>query len=481
MARRKKELVIIGNGMATCRLLDELVARNALERYEVTVFGDEPLGAYNRILLGKILEGKEPDAIVTKPPAWYEAQGVRLISGVYVERLDPAARLVYVRGGESYHYDVAVLATGSQPIVPPLEGMSAPGGDLRPGVFVYRTVDDSLRIRGFARAGDNAVVLGGGLLGLEAAKVLSDRGLHVTIVHLAHQLMNTQLDFVGGTMLRRQIEQAGLFVRTGRTIDAILGESAVEGVALDDGERLAADVVVVACGVRPRVDVARASKIPINKGVMVNDTLATQVPGVYAIGECIEHNGVVYGLVAPAWEQAEVLADVLTGANPQARYRGSKLYARLKVAGVEVASLGLIDPVLDSDDVVQVVEERKAAYRKLIVRDRKLIGAQFVGDTSAAPALIQLFDRGDPLPVDPLEALCSFAAGGVSCSTGARILCNCNKVSEESVIQAIASGATSVEALGEQTRAGTGCGSCKSELTQLVQLHAKRAPLAATG
>jgi nitrite reductase (NADH) large subunit len=324
-------------------------------------------------------------------------------------------------------------------------------------------------------------VLGGGLLGLEAAKVLSDRGLHVTIVHLAHQLMNTQLDFVGGTMLRRQIEQAGLFVRTGRTIDSILGDSAVEGVVLDDGERLAADVVVVACGVRPRVDVARASKIPINKGVMVNDTLATQVPGVYAIGECVEHNGMVYGLVAPAWEQAEVLADLITGANPQARYRGSKLYARLKVAGVEVASLGLIDPVLDTDDVIQVVEERKAGYRKLIVRDRKLIGAQFVGDTTAAPALIQLFDRGDPMPVDPLEALCAFAAGGLGGSSAARIVCNCHKVSEESIVQAIAGGAASLDAVCSETRAGTGCGSCKSELAQLVQLHAKKTPLAAAG
>jgi nitrite reductase (NADH) large subunit len=478
MPIRKKNIVIVGNGMATCRLLDELVARKALERFDITVFGDEASGAYNRIMLGKVLEGGDPDVILTKPTDWYAERGIRLISGTRVERLDPAARQVYTTNGESYHYDISVLATGSQPMVPPIEGMNGEGGELRPGVFVYRTVSDSMKIRAFSRAGDNAVVLGGGLLGLEAAKVLSDRGLHVTVVHLGHSLMNTQLDFVGGEMLRRQIEQAGLFVRTQRTIESIVGDAAVEGVVLDDGERLAADVVVIACGVRPRVDVARTSKIPINKGILVNDFLATQVPGVYAVGECIEHAGVTYGLVAPAWEQAEVLADVLSGKNPQARYRGSKLYARLKVAGVEVASLGSIEPVLDTDEVVQVVEERKNAYRKLIVRDRKLIGAQFVGNTHAAAALIQLYDRGDLMPSDPLEGLCSFAAAGLGQAVGARMVCNCHKVTEETLVQTIAQGAGSVDELCAQTRAGTGCGSCRSELSQLVQLHAKKAALA---
>lgn len=477
---RKKDLVIIGNGMATDRLLDELMKRKALDRYELTVFGDENSGAYNRIMLGKVLEGGEPDVIVTKPKSWYAERNISLMCGVRVERLDTAMRRIYAVNGESYHYDVTVLATGSTPVVPAIDGMNGEDGELRAGVFVYRTMDDCMRIRSFSRAGDNAVVLGGGLLGLEAAKVLSDRGLHVTIVHLAHGLMNTQLDFVGGEMLRRQIENAGLFVRTGRTIDSIVGEQQVEGVVLDDGERLAADVVVVACGVRPRVDAARVSKIPINKGILVNDTLATQVPGVYGIGECIEHSGVCYGLVAPAWEQAEVLADLLTGANPQARYRGSKLYARLKVAGVEVASLGSIEPVLDTDEVIQVVEERKHAYRKLIVRERKLIGCQMVGNTLAAAAMIQLFDRGDLMPVDPLEGLCAFAAGGVGAAPGQRQVCNCNKVSEEEIVQAVSAGAVSVEAVGEQTRAGTGCGSCQSEIKSLVQLHAKKAALAAS-
>jgi nitrite reductase (NADH) large subunit len=286
--------------------------------------------------------------------------------------------------------------------------------------------------------------------------------------------MNTQVDFVGGEMLKRQIERCGLFVRTGRTIERILGDQVVEGVVLDDGQQLAADIAIFACGVRPRVDVARKSKIPVNKGIIVNDTLATQIPGVYAIGECVEHNGVTYGLVAPAWEQATVLADLLTGARPHARYTGSKLYSRLKVAGVDVASMGEIEPKLETDRVIQVIEERQYSYRKLVIRERMLIGAVLVGDAGQAPALIQAFDRGDPLPDDPLEALCSFSAGGSS-SSADRQVCNCNKVSEDAIIQAVAAGADSAELVGEQTRAGTGCGSCKSEVARLVTLHAKKA------
>jgi nitrite reductase (NADH) large subunit len=476
MARRK-EMVIVGNGMATCRLLDELVARGGHERYAITVIGDEPGGAYNRVMLSKVLEGAEADAVVTKPRSWYADHDVRLVAPSVAERIDMAERRVVLQSGEPLRYDIAILATGSQPVVPHFHGMHDESGELKRGVFVYRTVDDCLKMREYARPGDNAVVLGGGLLGLEAAKVLSDRGLHVTVVHLGHGLMNTQLDFVGGEMLRRQIERCGMFVRVGRTIESISGDDCVDRVTLDDGEQLAADMVVVACGIRPRVDVAKRSRIPVNKGILVNDTLATQVPGVYAIGECTEHAGVTYGLVAPAWEQATVLAAVLTGS--QSRYRGSSLYARLKVAGVEVASFGVLEPSLETDRAIQVIEERDFAYRKLILRGRQLIGAMFVGNVSQAASLVQTFDRGDALPEDPLELLCNFTGGGAS-SGADRTICNCFKVSESAIVACVKAGAGSCEAVSELTRAATGCGSCRSEVSRLVQLHAKPR-LAATG
>ena len=475
----KRKLAIVGNGMGTCRLLDELALRGAMEHFEITVFGEERGGAYNRILLGRVLSGEDPSAIVTKPADWYDAHGIRLVDKTRVTRIDTTKKTVESADGRSRRFDLAVLATGSQPLVPPLDGMNGPDGELRAGVFVYRTIADTLRIRTHARPGDAAVVIGGGLLGLEAAKALSDRGLHVTVIQVAERLMNAQLDLVAGVMLKRQIERHGIFVRTGRTVESVYGEEEVCGVVLDDGTHLPANLVVLACGVRPRVDVARASGLPVNKGIVVNDTLATEVPGIYAFGECAEHQGKTYGIVGPVWEQAAVLADVLSGKNPASRYRGTKLYTRLKVAGVDVAAMGSIEPELESDDVIQVVEERKSAYRKLIVRGDRLIGAMLVGHTAAAASLIQLFDRDDPLPDDPLEALCPRVSGSVSVE---RVVCNCHRVTDVALRAAIASGADSIEALGERTRAGTGCGSCKSELGRLVQQGEKqRLPLLEAG
>ena len=481
MNTRKKKLSVIGNGMGTCRLLDELVRRDATNKYEITIFGEERGGAYNRIMLGRVLSGEAPDSIVTKTPEWYDAHGIRLIHGTRVERLDTLRKVVETADGQKRRYDVAILATGSQPLVPPLSGMRGEDGELRHGVFVYRTIADCIRMREYARSGDGAVVVGGGLLGLEAAKVLSDMGLHVTVVQSSKILMNAQLDEIGGDMLGRQIERHGIFTRTGRTVESIYGDERVTGVVLDDGVTLSTDLVVLACGVRPRIDTARASALPVNKGILVNDTLATEVPGVYAFGECAEHRGRTYGIVTPVWEQAAVLADVLTGTQPQERYRGSKLYTRLKVAGVDVASMGTLEPELERDQVLQIVEERRDSYRKLIIRDGQLVGAMLVGNTAATATLVQMFDRGDPIPDDPLELLCQLRA---SVPTAERVVCNCNKVTEQSLCEAIAAGADSTQALGAATRAGTGCGSCKGELTQLIQKHRKKPsllPLLAVG
>ena len=282
-------------------------------------------------------------------------------------------------------------------------------------------------------------------------------------------------------MLARQIERHGIFTRTGRTLESIYGDERVTGVVLDDGLTLSTDMVVLACGVRPRIDIGKASGLPVNKGIVVNDALATEVPGVYAFGECAEHRGRTYGIVTPVWEQAAVLADVLTGTQPQDRYRGSKLYTRLKVAGVDVASMGVQEPELERDEVLQIVEDRRDSYRKLIIRDGQLVGAMLVGNTAATATLVQLFDRGDTLPEDPLELLCQVRS---SVPSTERVVCNCNKVTEGALIEAIAAGSDSIEAIGECTRAGTGCGSCKSELTQLLRANSKKVvslPLLAAG
>jgi nitrite reductase (NADH) large subunit len=468
----KKRLAIVGNGMAAGKLLDDLTRRDALAGLDVSVYGEEPHGCYNRILLGRVLTGGEPDEITLKPRAWYSDRGVHFHSGVQVKHLDTVGRKVVTAGGDAHPYDVAVFATGSKPFVPPISGVDMPPAPVLPGVFVFRTVDDCLTIRRFARPLSSAVVVGGGLLGLEAAKALCDLGLHVTVVHLAPHLMNAQLDSAGGAMLRKAIERMGIFVRTGVSVAAVQGGDRVETVRLTDGEVMPADLVVLACGIVPRTEAAQASGVPVGRGILVNDVLATQVPGVYAVGECAEHAGKVYGLVQPIWDQCTVLADVLTGANPKSRYRGSKVYARLKVMGVEVAAMGVTEPESDADEVVQVVEDRRGVYRKLVVRDGKLIGAMLVGDTDAAPGLIQLFDRGDLLPTNRLDVLATPTGCGVAAAADPEV-CNCHHVRESTLVEAIRGGCTSLATLSDATRAGTGCGSCRGQLAGLILSHSK--------
>ena len=471
--RGRKRLAIVGNGMAAGRLLDDLLARGATARYAITVFGEEPGAAYNRILLGRVLGGEHPDAISLAPLAPgggdLDPADVRFRAATTVAKLDPAARTLHTAAGESLGYDLAVLATGSKPFVPPIAGLMTAANRPRPGVFAYRTLADALAMRALAKPGDSAVILGGGLLGLEAAKTLADAGLHVTVVHRGPHLMDSQLDATAGRMLRRQIERHGVFVRTGATLAAVAGrfdaaDSPVAQVTLDDGETLAADLCILAVGIRPRTDAAAASGIEVNRGVVVNDLMATRAPGVYAVGECAEHAGVCYGIVGPIYEQSAVLADVLSGANPAARYRGSRPYTRLKVAGVEVASMGRVGPELPTDEVVQVVEEHRHCYRKLIVRDGKLLGAHLVGDAEAAAALVQLFDRGEELPPNRLEVLCPLAGGGPA----DREVCNCHHVAQSAIRSAIAGGADSLDAIGAMTKAGTGCGSCKPQLARAL-------------
>lgn len=461
----RKRLAIIGNGMAAGRLLDDLLQRQAERIYEIAVYGDEPHGSYNRILLNRVLGGEQADSITLKPADWYAQRGITFHAETRIETLNPAFRLLTDSRGKSHSYDACVLATGSVPVVPPVEGSHVSEHLRKAGVFAFRTIEDCVRIREQTRPGNSAVVVGGGLLGLEAARGLCDLGLHVTVVHLSPTLMNTQLDTVAGELLRKTIEQSGIFVRTGVTVSALLGSQRVEGVRLTDGQELTTDLVVFACGIRPRVDLARAANIPLNRGILVNDLLATQIPGIYALGECAEHAGKVYGTVQPIWEQSGVLADVLTAANPRARYHGSRLYARLKIAGLEVASMGTIEAERPEDEVIQIVEERRGTYRKLVIRDDRLLGAILLGPGTAADAatLVQIFDQGTPLPENRLELLCS---GGMGC--GDPEICNCHHVKESTLLDAIGRGCTTLASLSSETRAGTGCGSCRGQLASLI-------------
>lgn len=468
----KKRLAIIGNGMATCRLLDELSRRGGLQKFDVSIFGEEPLGGYNRILLNRILEGGDVDDITLKPVAWYAEKGVRFFPGSKVERLSQGAKRLWTSDGNEHAWDTAVFATGSIPLIPPVNGVKKTDGTMKDGVFAYRTVADVQRMRAHARPWMKAIVIGGGLLGLEAAKGLSDLGLTVTVVHLFDTLMNRQMDTLGGQFLKRSIEKLGISVRTSTSTKMIHGTSRVESVELGN-DRVPTDMLVFAAGIRPRVDLAKDSEVPTNAGILVGDHLETQLPDVYAVGECAEHNGIVQGTVQPIYEQCEVLADVLTGTNPAARYLGSKVYTKLKVAGIEVASMGAIDATSTSDEVVQVIEERRGIYRKLVIRDGKLVGALLVGDMAAAAGLVHYLDTGGALPPNRLDLLAS-GEGEFGNSNDPEI-CNCNHVNRSTILAAIATGCDSLPCLAETTKAGTGCGSCRGQLADLIL---KNAPVA---
>ncbi|MGL6095227.1 MAG: NAD(P)/FAD-dependent oxidoreductase, partial [Fimbriiglobus sp.] len=312
----RQHLAIIGNGMATAGLLDDLARRGGLGMFHVSVFGEEPHGAYNRILLNRVLAGGQVADITLKPAAWYADNGVRFHPGRPVTRLSHAARRLWTADGAEHYFDFAVFATGSESRVPPVAGLTLPDGSPKPGVFAYRTAADVERMRSWAKPGSRAVVVGGGLLGLEAAKGLADLGLRVTVNHLFDTLMNRQVDKLGGQFLRRGIERLGIAVRTSANTSAVLGARRVEALELGGGERMPAEMVVFASGIKARTELAADSDVPVNAGILVDDRLETQLAGIYAVGECAEHNGMVYGTVQPIYEQTAVLADVLTGANP---------------------------------------------------------------------------------------------------------------------------------------------------------------------
>jgi nitrite reductase (NADH) large subunit len=464
----RQRLAIIGNGMAAGRLLDELIRKEGPAKYDVSVFGEESHGSYNRILLNRVLEGGSVDEITLKPASWYAEQGVRFLPGQVVSRLSHATRKLWTADGRTHDFDVAVFATGSLPRMPKLEGLRRRDGGLKKGVFAYRTVADAVRMRSHAQPGMKAVIIGGGLLGLEAAKGLVDLGLDVTVVHNHETLMNRQVDLLGGRFLRQAVERLGIAVHASRTTKAVLGAERAEAVELDGDERLTADMIVFASGIKARIELARDSGIPTNHGILVDDRLETGRPGIYAVGECSEHDGTVYGMVQPIYDQCAVLAGILTGATPDARYGGSKTYTKLKVAGIEVAGMGAIEPEHADDEVVQVIESRRHVYRKLILRDGRLAGAVLVGDSSAAAKLVRMLDSGIALPINRLDVFASDDTVSDGGPGNDPEVCNCSRVTKSALIAAIQSGCDSLPRLSAKTRAGTGCGSCRGRLADLI-------------
>ncbi|SHH34988.1 nitrite reductase large subunit NirB [Geodermatophilus nigrescens] len=470
----RARLVVVGNGMAGARFVEEVLERGGGEQFRVTVFGDEPHGNYNRIMLSPVLAGEtHEDDIVLNSHDWYADNGITLRAGVRVERIDTAAKLVYAADGTATAYDHLVLATGSSSFIPPMAGVRREDGGLLPGVYGFRTLDETRDMLAATRRCRRAVVLGGGLLGLEAARALQGHGLAVELVHAMPHLMNAQLDAEAGAILKRSVEALGITVHLDVLATEVLGTDAVEGVLLRDGRRLDCDLLVVAAGVRPHTDVALLSGLEVERGVVVDDQLRTDDPDVYAIGECAQHRGSVYGLVAPAWEHARVLADVLTGTDPTAEYHGSRTATKLKVAGVDVATMGVSAPERDSDEFLVISEPRRGVHLSVVIRDDRLVGATLLGDTRKVAHLTQVFDRGTALPEERIRLLVDLSDGkeevGVAEMPADSQVCNCNGVTKGAICGAVADGCGSVGAVMDRTRAGKGCGSCKALVKQVVE------------
>ncbi len=472
----RERLVVIGNGMAGARLVEDVLALGGGDRFDITMFGDEPYGNYNRILLSGVLAGThDPRDIFINPLEWYTRSQVRLHAGVRAERVVRDTRTVEGDGGVRERFDHLVFATGSMPFVPPIEGLAGPGGDWRRGVFVFRTLDDCEGMTSYARQCRTAVVIGGGLLGLEAARGLMAQGLEVHVVHLMPHLMEVQLDRRAGRMLAASLSAMGVQIHCERQTRAIVGETAIEGLEFTDGTTLACDMVVLAAGIRPNVGLAREAGLRVDRGIVVDDGLACPgAPGIYAIGECAQHRGQLYGLVAPLWDQAAVLATRLTGRDPRAAYTGSVVSTKLKVAGVDLTVMGEKEPVDEQDEVVTYAEPGRGIYKKLIVRDGRLAGAILLGDGDAAPRLMQAFDRGDTVPDNRAELLFPLAAGAEPAFSAADLpdstqICNCNGVSKARLVAAVRDGCRTLKAVCDATRAGTGCGSCKTQVQSIFE------------
>jgi nitrite reductase (NADH) large subunit len=463
-----ERLVVIGNGMAGARTVEEILARGG--DFAITMFGAEPYGNYNRIMLSNVLAGVEDESgIFLNDLSWYAENGITLHTGRRIVRIDRAAKHVHADDGSATPYDKLIIATGSRAFVPPIPGLHRPGRGYHQGVFAFRTLDDTRAMIRYAREHERAVVIGGGLLGLEAARGLQNHLGHVTLVHAADHLMNAQLDAQAGAILRRSVEKLGIEVVTGAHTTEILGKHAVTGVRLGDGRDVACDVVVVAAGIRADAEVAERSGLAVERGIVVDDQMRA-AGDVYAVGECAQHRGATYGLVAPLWEQARVLADHLTGR--PAAYRGSRVATKLKVAGVDVAAMGV--PVAGPDDEsVVYAEPSRGVYQSLVIRDDRLIGATLVGDVSKVAFLTQAFDRGLALPADRAALL--FDLGGPPTEVSAADMpddtqvCNCNGVSKSTLVQAVEGGCRTVTGVMDRTRAGKGCGTCRSVVARIVE------------
>ncbi|HFV7645928.1 TPA: nitrite reductase large subunit NirB [Staphylococcus aureus] len=462
----KQKLVMIGNGMAGIRTIEEILER-ANDLYDITVIGKEPYPNYNRIMLSNILQNKMTvEETIMNPYEWYEEHGIELITNDPVIEVDRANQSVTTANGIEVSYDKLIFATGSKAFVIPVPGSTLPS------VIGWRTIDDTEQMMNIAKTKKKAIVIGGGLLGLECARGLLDQGMEVTVLHLAEWLMEMQLDRKAGNMLKADLEKQGMKFEMQANTTEILGEDDVEGVKLADGREIPADLVVMAVGIRPYTEVAKESGLDVNRGIVVNDVMQTSDSNVYAVGECAEHNGKVYGLVAPLYEQGKVLADHLTNKETNG-YKGSTTFTSLKVSGCDLYSAGQI---VENAEIkgIEIFNSVDNNYKKIFLKDGNVVGAVLYGDIDDGSRFYNMMKKGESTEDYKLVSLLTKGGEEASLSIADmaddETICGCNGVDKGTIVNAITeNGFTTVEEVTAKTKAGNSCGKCKPQIAQILQ------------
>ncbi|MCY8842608.1 NADPH-nitrite reductase [Bacillus atrophaeus] len=463
----KKQLVLVGNGMAGVRAIEEILSVSK-DEFQITIFGSEPHPNYNRILLSKVLQGDTDIKDITLNDwNWYEENNIQLYTNETVTKVDPENKTVITDSDRIQPYDELILATGSVPFILPI-----PGADKR-GVTAFRDIKDTDIMLAASKEYKKAAVIGGGLLGLEAARGLLNLGMDVSVIHLAPFLMERQLDATAGRLLQNELEKQGMTFLLEKQTEEIYGDDRVEGVRFKDGTSIEADLVVMAVGIRPNTKLGAESGIPVNRGIIVNDYMQTEIPHIYAVGECAEHRGIAYGLVAPLYEQAKVLAKQICGidTNP---YEGSILSTQLKVSGVEVFSAGDFN---ESDDkkAIKVFDEQDGIYKKIVLRENQIVGAVLFGDSNEGNRLFSMIqkeaDISETSKISILQPLNQEAGTSlVAAMSDDEIICGCNGVSKGNIIHAIQEqGCSSTDEIKACTGASRSCGGCKPLVEELLQ------------
>jgi nitrite reductase (NADH) large subunit len=460
------KLVVVGNGMAGVGCVEQILKHST--KFEITIFGEETHVNYNRILLSSVLAGeKAADDITLNSLEWYRQNQIELRVGVRIADINAEQKIITGDDGSVTPFDKLLLATGSNPLIPPMEGVK------KDGVYVFRNLDDTRALLDRARKGLKAVVIGGGLLGLEAARGLQVQGCEVTVVHLMDCLMERQMDLIGGGYLKSKMECLGMKVLLEKNTTAILGNGKVEGLAFKDGSSIEAEIVVIAAGIRPNVELGRKAGLQVNRAIVVNDFMETSHPDIFAVGECVEHNGTCYGLVAPLLEQGKVLAATISG-NKGPRYEGSITAAKLKIMGVDVFSAGDFSESAPGTDVVKYEDAALGIYKKLTLRDGKLAGAILVGETADSHRYMDWLRTQTDLSSQRRQMLFPApeedAGLDIAEMPDTKVVCGCMGVTKGAIIEAILQkGVNTLAQLKECTRASTGCGSCTEHCQQLLK------------